>query len=127
MIISIGKKSSKKPIKKQVKLEQHIIENKPQYLSYINNDTEYIYSGEINKTSNGYIGKIFEKITYNIEMEVTNTYSYTDSHYSYVDKDGYVRTFNKLDTLKYNEESNSYFGIITEVNYEDNKISIFEE
>lgn len=125
MIISIGKR--KNTNKKTIELEQHIIKEQPSYLSYIDNEAEHIYSGEISKNANGYIGKLTETVKYNVETEVINTYSYSESHYSYIDKDGYARTFNKLDTLRFDEESNTYFGIITDVHYEDKQINIFEE
>lgn len=127
MIISIGKKKSNKPSKTKVKLDQHIIKEQQSYLSYISNNTDCIYNGELLKTKTGYIGKISESIIYPIESEILNTYSYDNGNYSYIDKDGYKRIFNKLDTLKFDEESNTYFGTITEVNYKDTKIEIFEE
>jgi hypothetical protein len=96
-------------------------------LTYTINGEEYIYTKEYNKTKTGYIGSILHTEVYPIETEINNTYSYFDEHFSYIDKDGFERTFNKLETLRFDEETNSYKGVITEVEYIDNKIEIFEE
>lgn len=126
MIINIGKR--KKPAeKKKIMLTQVITPEIMSKLTYTINGEEYIYTKEYNKTKTGYIGSILNTEIYPIETEVNNTYSYFDEHFSYIDKDGFERTFNKLETLRFDEETNSYKGVITEVEYIDNKIEIFEE
>lgn len=126
MIINIGNRRKPKTTnKEQVELTQHISHSIPAYLSYTKDNKEHKYTGEIYKNANGYTGILKETEQYPVEMEVKHTYN-GDDIFSYVDKDGYERTFNKFETLHFDEETNTYMGVITEVNYEDSKIEIFE-
>jgi hypothetical protein len=127
MIINVGNRRKSKTTNKQqkIELEQHISPIIPAYLSYTDNGIEKIYDGEVYKNSNGYIGINITVDEYPVYTEICNTYNNVDN-YSYIDKDGYERTFNKMETLEFNEKTQTYMGVITEVNYEDTQVEIFE-
>ena len=128
MIINIGKHKPTNNKSVKVELTKHVEPARSAFLSYINeNGKEIIYNGPYNKTINGYSFSYNDKKEYEILSGIENSYLTGNSYFSYMDKDGYERTFNKIESLEFNEELNTYTGEIDIINYEDKEIVIFEE
>jgi hypothetical protein len=130
MIINIGKRKKTKDSTKQqitVELTKHDIPSISSYMTYVDNMGEHIYDDEYTKTKDSYIGVIKINKKYPIEMDVINTYEFVPGHFTYVDKHNCVRTFNKLESLRYDEEQQSYFGLSTEIQYTDEIVNLCEE
>jgi hypothetical protein len=127
----------KRPVKQEVKKEQpklvelvkHIDEAIPASLTYIDVDgIEKNVEGSYHKDKNGsyYFNKT-EIETYDVYDKVSYSYQVVNPHFAYIDKDGVKRVFNKMETLEYNEETNTYTGIGEDIHYITNEIEVFED
>lgn len=112
-----------------VELVRHFEEGKSATMTYIDN------SGEVKNVDGGFTRRsdgsyILEKTTilrHPIYDKTEMTYKDVDAHFSYFDSKGEKRVFNNLDTLQYNEETNSYTGIVEEIEYENIEVEVFAE
>lgn len=112
-----------------VELVRHFEEGKPATMTYIDN------SGEVRNVDGGFTRRsdgsyILEKTTilrHPIYEKTEMTYKDVDAHFSYFDSKGEKRVFNNLDTLQYDEETNSYTGIVEEIEYENIEVEVFAE
>lgn len=127
MIFQFSKpKRTQKTKTKQVQLTKHDVKPVPAYFSYVDlNGEEHEYTGEYKKQGNTYSFTKYVTIKHPVDCLVDVTTETINSHFTYMDKDGYNRVFNKMDSLEYSE--GSYFGDIEVVDYVDEKIEIFKE
>lgn len=112
-----------------VELVRHFEEGKPATMTYIDN------SGEVRNVDGGFTRRsdgsyILEKTTilrHPIYEKTEMTYKDVDAHFSYFDSKGEKRVFNNLDTLQYDGETNTYTGIVEEIEYENIEVEVFAE
>lgn len=112
-----------------VELVRHFEEGKSAAMTYIDN------SGEVRNVDGGFTRRsdgsyILEKTTilrHPIYEKTEMTYKDVDAHFSYFDSKGEKRVFNNLDTLQYDEETNTYTGIVEEIEYENIEVEVFAE
>lgn len=125
-----------KPTKKDKKvvstpipvIEEVVIEVNDPYFTYIDdNGVEQRYEGKYTKKSNGsYVYEHSGLIRCIVKDVPTYAYNTINSHFAYYDNEGNKRTCNRIDTIEYCEETNTYFGEKGETVYIDEEIEIYE-
>ena len=126
MIIQFSRPKKKKETTKLVKLVKHITPKSDSYFSYTDLDNiEKPYIGEYTKSNNSYYFVKTIKHKHIVDCEITHETKHINSHFTYIDKDGFERVFNKLDSLEC--INGSYFGDIEEVEYINHEVELFEE
>lgn len=115
--------------KKEILLTIHHTPTIPAKMTYIDFDgNENIVTGPFNTNSDGsYTLTKTTFVEHPVYLKTESSYIDVDEHYSYIDKDGEKRVFNNLDTLRYNEETNTYTGIVDETEYVSSKVELFTE
>lgn len=126
------KPKKKKELKKEPKIERFAlikreIPGTPSSMTYIDIDgKEKNVTGDFHKLSNGsYIMNNISVEYYPIYETQDVSYVYTSRKFSYLDKDGIKREFNDYDSLKYDESTNSYAGLVSDIEYISTPIEVF--
>lgn len=121
----------KKPVQNKVKVELIRHESTAYefgYYSYIDaNGDKQKYSGILlNDIDGSYVGKTITTHKVILDYHPTvDTVEHVDEYFSYIDNNGIERVF--IGQPKFNLETNTYFGEVTEDVLEDKIIEIFKD
>lgn len=110
-------------------LKRHTVAKKPSSMTYVDIDgqTKNV-TGSFSKTETG--SYVMTKTTierYPVYEKEEPIYSYVKEHFSYIDDDGVKRIFNDLDTLQYDENSNTYVGLTETIKYNASTVEVFAD
>ena len=116
------------PSKTKVELVHHVIESKPAMMTYLENGETKLVEGDFTRRSDGSYVLIRTTVEQHPIYEKTEmTYKDVDAHFSYLDSKGEKRTFNNMETLQYDQETNTYTGVVEETIYDTTEVEVFEE
>lgn len=119
---------STKTTQKQVTLTKHEkITNVPEHYTYIDDKgKEQKYSGIISKSSDKFIGKIFEPSVVMLKFHPTvNTVIGVPEHFTYIDANG--KEYEYDGNVVFDENRNCYVGNLVETIITNEPIDLFKE
>ena len=121
------KSQESEKVKKKIILSKHTLAGAEASFIYVDVDgVKKRVTENLQKLEDGsYIMSSTKVVRHPIYDKENIEYKEVDEHFSYKDKDGNKKVFNKTESLRYDESSNTYYGLVEDIEYITSTVEVF--